>query len=136
MHVAALAGTGFTGSYGFGKGNYLGATWFTRFAPATGESVSNQVRLNGALGLPSWGLRVEGQGDVDPTTLPRAEISIASPGYFQTVGIPVIRGRVFSAHDRSDTEPVAVVSQAMARRASSTAWRQTVSVRPTFALTM
>jgi predicted permease len=71
--------------------------------------------LNGPGGFIA-GLRVEGQGDVDPATLPRAEISIASPGYFQTVGIPVIRGRVFSAHDRFDTEPVAVVSQAMARR--------------------
>jgi putative ABC transport system permease protein len=71
--------------------------------------------LNGPGGFIA-GLRVEGQGDVDPATLPRAEISIASPGYFQTVGIPVIRGRIFSAHDRFDTEPVAVVSQAMARR--------------------
>ena len=61
-------------------------------------------------------MRLEGQGDVDPATLPRAEISSASAGYFQTVGIPLIRGRVFSPHDRADTEPVAVVSQAMARR--------------------
>jgi putative ABC transport system permease protein len=62
------------------------------------------------------GLRVDGQGDADPASLPRAEISVASPGYFQTVGIPLIRGRLFSDHDRFDTEPVAVVSQSMARR--------------------
>jgi predicted permease len=62
------------------------------------------------------GLRVEGQDDVDPARLPRAEISIASPGYFQTVGIPLIKGRVFTDHDRFDTEPVAVVSQSMAKR--------------------
>ncbi|HEY9422340.1 MAG TPA: LPS assembly protein LptD, partial [Thermoanaerobaculia bacterium] len=60
-----LAGTGFTGSYGFGEGNYLGATWFTRFAPITGESISNQVRLNGALAIPSWRIRVEGQINYD-----------------------------------------------------------------------
>lgn len=60
-----MSGTGFTGSYGFGQGNYLGATWFTRFDPASGESVSNQVRLNGALGIPSWHIRVEGQINYD-----------------------------------------------------------------------
>jgi len=48
--------------------------------------------------------------------LPRAEISIASPGYFQTVGIPLIKGRVFTEHDRFDSQPVAVVSQSMANR--------------------
>jgi putative ABC transport system permease protein len=62
------------------------------------------------------GLRIDGQGDVDAASLPRAEISIASPGYFQTVGIPLIKGRVFTDHDRFDTEPVALVSQSMARR--------------------
>lgn len=61
-------------------------------------------------------LRVEGQDDVDPANLPRAAVSVASPGYFQTVGIPLITGRVFTDHDRFDTEPVVVVSQSMARR--------------------
>jgi LPS-assembly protein len=60
-----LARTGFTGSYGFGQGNYLGATWFTGFNSATGESLSNQVRLNGALGIPFWHLRLEGQINYD-----------------------------------------------------------------------
>ena len=60
-----LTGTGFTGNYGFGQGNYLGATWFTRFAPTTGESISNQVRLNGSLAIPSWHIRLEGQINYD-----------------------------------------------------------------------
>lgn len=62
------------------------------------------------------GLRVEGQGETDPTRLPRVEITIASPGYFQTAGVPLLRGRVFNDHDRFDSEPVAVVSSSMARR--------------------
>ncbi len=40
--------------------DYLGATWFTRTQPSTGESVSNQVRLNGAFGISPLHLRVEG----------------------------------------------------------------------------
>jgi LPS-assembly protein len=60
-----ISSTGFTGNYGFGAGNYLGATWFTRSRPETGESLSNQVRLNGAVALPFWRLRVEGQLNYD-----------------------------------------------------------------------
>ena len=60
-----ISSTGFTGNYGFGAGNYLGATWFTRSRPETGESLSNQVRLNGALALPIWRLRLEGQLNYD-----------------------------------------------------------------------
>jgi hypothetical protein len=54
-----------TGSYGFGTGNYMGVTWFTRSRPETGVSLSNQVRLNGALGLRKLRLRLEGQINYD-----------------------------------------------------------------------
>jgi len=60
-----ISSTGLTGNYGFGAGNYLGATWFTLSQPETGTSVSNQVRLNGALGLPAWHMRLEGQFNYD-----------------------------------------------------------------------
>ncbi len=62
---SGLGRTGFTGSYGFGQGNYLGATWFTGFDPASGESLSNQVRLNAALAIPFLHLQVEGQINYD-----------------------------------------------------------------------
>jgi predicted permease len=38
-----------------------------------------------------------------------------TPGYFQTFGLDVIRGRGFSEADGPDTAPVAVISAAMAR---------------------
>ncbi len=38
-----------------------------------------------------------------------------SPGYFDTLGIPLVRGRVFSDGDRKDTTPVAVINEAMAK---------------------
>ncbi|HEV8578002.1 MAG TPA: LPS assembly protein LptD [Thermoanaerobaculia bacterium] len=62
---SGITSTGLTGNYGFGAGNYLGATWFTRSRPETGESLSNQVRLNGALNLTSWRLHLEGQLNYD-----------------------------------------------------------------------
>lgn len=37
------------------------------------------------------------------------------PAYFTTMGLPVVAGRALSLDDRADTEPVVVISQAMAR---------------------
>ena len=47
---------------------------------------------------------------------PRAILRIVGGEYFSTLGIPVVRGRAFESHDRTDTPPVAVVSASFARR--------------------
>jgi putative ABC transport system permease protein len=39
-----------------------------------------------------------------------------SPGYFTTLGIPLIEGRAFADADGPDAGPIAIVSQSMARR--------------------
>lgn len=41
---------------------------------------------------------------------------IVGPGYFRAVGIPLEKGREFTAADREGAPPVAIVNQAMARR--------------------
>ncbi|HXL10118.1 MAG TPA: ADOP family duplicated permease [Gemmatimonadales bacterium] len=46
---------------------------------------------------------------------PRAILRIVGGEYFSTLGIPVVRGRAFESHDRTDTPPVAVVSASFAR---------------------
>jgi macrolide transport system ATP-binding/permease protein len=42
--------------------------------------------------------------------------SNVSPDYFQTVGIPLLHGRVFSAADRPGTPPVAIINEAVAKQ--------------------
>ena len=49
----------------------------------------------------------KGQRDASPAR-------IAGPGYFQTVGIPVLRGRVFNAQDQRTSKQVMVVNQRFA----------------------
>src|SRR4029453_18677200 len=44
-----------------------------------------------------------------------------SPGYFATLGIPLVEGRDFSARDLSTAPPVVIVNQALARRYFGTA---------------
>jgi putative ABC transport system permease protein len=40
---------------------------------------------------------------------------VVTPGYFETMGIPLIRGRFFDSRDREDAPLVAIVNPAMAR---------------------
>lgn len=47
---------------------------------------------------------------------PRANVAIVTPGYFRTLGIPVIKGRDFSQRDSADSPPVVIVNQAFADR--------------------
>jgi predicted permease len=62
------------------------------------------------------GVRIQGQPEVDAARLPRVQINAATPGYFQTVGIPLIRGRLLDDRDLADREPVAVISDSMAKQ--------------------
>jgi putative ABC transport system permease protein len=60
------------------------------------------------------GYVVEGREHPGPVQ-PNALMHVASPGYLQALGIPLLRGRDFSSADRADTEPVAIVDATLAR---------------------
>ena len=47
--------------------------------------------------------------------LGEADFCVATGGYFQTLGIPLLRGRIFDEHDGPDSPHVAVISQSLAR---------------------
>jgi putative ABC transport system permease protein len=71
------------------------------------------------LAEPVWGIatRVQGQFEDVTHTLPMIEhMQIVTPGYLETMGVPLIRGRTFDDDDRANAPPVAVVSQSVARR--------------------
>ncbi|HKE14950.1 MAG TPA: ABC transporter permease [Kofleriaceae bacterium] len=53
--------------------------------------------------------------DDDRSRTGDAEYRVASPGYFQTMQIPLLRGRLFGPGDIASAPHVAVVSQSMAR---------------------
>jgi predicted permease len=57
---------------------------------------------------------VEGAADTKPTG--DSSMIWAGPGFFETLRIPLLRGRVFDARDRAGTPNVAVVTETMARR--------------------
>jgi putative ABC transport system permease protein len=47
---------------------------------------------------------------------PRGQYRIVSPGFFGSLGVPMIEGRDFNDLDRRDSEPVTIVSQSVVRR--------------------
>jgi putative ABC transport system permease protein len=47
---------------------------------------------------------------------PQANFEVITPGYFQTVGTPLLEGRDFSEHDTGDSESVAIISNSLAQR--------------------
>jgi predicted permease len=47
---------------------------------------------------------------------PRGRFRTITPGFFATVGVPILAGRDFNDADRKGSEPVVVVSQSLAQR--------------------
>ncbi len=47
---------------------------------------------------------------------PRARLRIVSPGFFATLGLPILEGRDFTDTDSDNSGPVAVISQSLAQR--------------------
>jgi predicted permease len=72
-----------------------------------------------ALPLGANGARIFGDiGVQDAATKrpPYARKLTASGGYFKAVGIPLVKGRTFDDRDTATSQPVAIVSEALARR--------------------
>jgi putative ABC transport system permease protein len=57
----------------------------------------------------------EGQ-TVEPGKAPAVNYRLADPNYFSTMGIPLVRGRIFTLQDDKDAPRVVLINQSMARR--------------------
>src|SRR5260370_27485267 len=62
------------------------------------------------------GLQFSGDGHVHDKDDPRALWRTISPGFFTSLGVPIIAGRDFNALDDQNREPVAIVSATLAQR--------------------
>jgi predicted permease len=78
----------------------------------TGVAVANNLPLVGGM---DGDVEIEGRTQ-DPTDRPNAEKRIVSESYFQVMGIPLRRGRLFGLADRLGGPNVVVVSEVMAER--------------------
>jgi predicted permease len=79
---------------------------FTNFVPLTDSegSYSTQFTIDVMDHEPMTGA---------PT--PRADMRLATPDFFQTMGIEILAGRAFTSTDVADAQPVVIINEAMAR---------------------
>jgi predicted permease len=53
----------------------------------------------------------------DGNAMPQANVRMATPGYFGTLGLPLVSGREFSAQDVADAPQVIIINESLARNA-------------------
>ncbi|HEV7904513.1 MAG TPA: ABC transporter permease [Pyrinomonadaceae bacterium] len=62
------------------------------------------------------GFTIEGRETLAAGLVQSADFRVIAPEYFQSLGIPLIRGRHFNEQDRADSTPVMIVDETFARR--------------------
>jgi predicted permease len=75
----------------------------TSYLPFSGNGNASVVLIDGYNRAPGENPPVPGHNNVDP-------------GYFQTMGIPILQGRLFNDGDLNDSQKVVIVDQFMARK--------------------
>ncbi len=85
------------------------------------ETLPGVTAAGGVSNMPMSGeenietLNIEGRPAPEPEDFPLADFRSASPGYFEAIGIRLVRGRVFEARDTDKSQPVAVIDETMVR---------------------
>ena len=77
-------------------------------------SMTRDVPLSGA--NPTLNYDIEGSPASLPADQPRARFRLASPDYFKTLQIPLVRGRYIERQDTETSQPVVVINEALARQ--------------------
>jgi putative ABC transport system permease protein len=77
-------------------------------------AITNAVPLAGAA-PGTTRFDIDGRVTDDPSLRPSTDVRVASDRYFDTIGIPLVSGRVFNRFDTQESLPVAVINSAMAR---------------------
>lgn len=77
-------------------------------------ALTNSVPMSGSISILSY--NVAGKPELPPNQSPLSHYAQVSPGYFATLGIPILQGREFERGDATINPRAVVVNEAMARR--------------------
>jgi len=88
----------------------------TRHLPTVRSAgMVNFLPLYGGLGS-ATGFKIVGRPEPPPGQGPSTDVRVADAGYFQTMGIPLLRGRNFSDSEQRETKHVILINEALARK--------------------
>ena len=79
-------------------------------------SVGVAVPWRDGANFPALQFAPDGHAAAPDEEAPRATVRTVTPGFFATLGLPLLEGRDFNDADRGGTEPVAIVSETVARK--------------------
>jgi predicted permease len=82
----------------------------------TAVGVAAAFPLSGTGASNNNAVLVDGRPTGDGQPLPQVNVGTASPDYFRTLGVPLVRGRFFTPLDRLGGEPVVLINRSMSRR--------------------
>jgi predicted permease len=86
------------------------------------ESLPGVIRAEAATGMPLQGANfgmpftIEGKPVADPSARPGAGFEMVTPGFFQTFGIQMAKGRAFTDQDTASSIRVAIVNETFVNR--------------------
>ena len=81
------------------------------------EAVPGVTRASASTGLPLEGtgfgmpFNLAGAAVADPSSRPGAGFQMSTPGYFETFGVHLVKGRLFTEQDTATSTPVALVNE-------------------------
>jgi predicted permease len=97
--------------------------WLTHFTTLLdrARAIPGVTSVSASLLLPltdrSWEMGIQPYGATEPASAgPSVLFNMVSEDYFTTLSVPVLTGRAFTANDRNDTAPVAIIDETMAER--------------------
>ena len=77
--------------------------------------IINFLPLYGGLGS-NTGFKIEGRPEPPPGRGPGTDVRVVDAGYFQTMGIPLLRGRNFTEMELREPKKVILINEALARK--------------------
>jgi len=77
-------------------------------------ALTNQLPMSGD--YDGQGVHIEAHPAANPADDPSPFRYSVSPGYFETMRIPLIRGRLINEHDRADSPLIALVNESFAKK--------------------
>jgi putative ABC transport system permease protein len=89
-------------------------TLLERLEAQPGVQAAGQVQTLPLRGSYVLSFAIRGRAPAKPGEEPSANYRAISAHYFQALGVPLLKGRVFTGSDQAKSEPVAVVDQAFA----------------------
>jgi putative ABC transport system permease protein len=80
----------------------------------TSVGAASQLPLTGQISSSTF--TIIGAPPFAPGQSPAASLVTVTPGYFETMGIPIVRGRAITDEDKANSTPVMVVSESFVRQ--------------------